>query len=177
MAQEEKNSIFAIKIVPHLDAAYNLARGLARNEQDAEDIVQDAFIRAYSYLDSFSGKDGKTWLLAIVRNTFYSWRERKQVRQKVEVSDRTLDDLFISDSSRTPEAVFESKDTQEEVHKALNSLPVEFRETLILWEIESMSYKEIASITGVPMGTVMSRLARGREMLRTLLNNRWKGNV
>jgi RNA polymerase sigma-70 factor (ECF subfamily) len=167
LTKEEKDSLFTEEIIPHLDAAYSLARWLARNEHDAEDIVQDSFARAYSYFNSFSGKDGKKWLLAIVRNTFYSWYKKKLVRQGVEVAEEQSFEEITSE--QTSDMELETKNKQEVVHHALNSLPLEFREVIILRELESMSYKEIAALIGVPIGTVMSRLARGRDMLRTLL--------
>ena len=168
MEKKEKDSLFTEEIIPHLDAAYNLAWWLARNEHDAQDIVQDSFARAYSYFSSFSGKDGKKWLLAIVRNTFYTWHHKKQVRKSIEVSEEQIDDQIVYE--RTPEKELETKDKQEVVRIALNSLPLEFREVIILREMESLSYKEIAAMTRIPIGTVMSRLARGRDMLRAHLS-------
>ena len=168
MEKEEKDSLFTNTIIPHLDAAYNLARWLARNEYDAEDIVQDSFVRAYSYFNSFSGNNGKAWMLAIVRNTFYTWHQKQQVRQSIEVSGELPDDQITYE--QTPDIELETKDKQEAVRSALHALPPEFREVIILRELESMSYKEIASMIRIPIGTVMSRIARGREMLRTLLS-------
>jgi RNA polymerase sigma-70 factor (ECF subfamily) len=168
LEKTEKDSLFTKEIIPHLDAAYNLARWLARNGHDADDIVQDSFARAYSYFHSFSGKDGKKWLLAIVRNTFYTWHQKKQVRQSVEVSEELPNDQIVYE--QTPDIELETKDKQEVVRIALNSLPLEFREVILLREMESMSYKEIAAMTRIPIGTVMSRLARGRDMLRAHLS-------
>ena len=175
MKKQEKDSLFREEIIPHLDAAYTLARWLARNGHDAEDIVQDSFARAYSYFNSFSGKDGKKWLLAIVRNTFYSWYKKKLVRQGVEVSEEQSAEQIIEE--QRPDMELEAKDRKEIVHQALHSLPLEFREVIILRELESMSYKEIAALIGIPIGTVMSRLARGREMLRTLLVDQLDGEA
>lgn len=175
MKKKEKDSLFTEEILPHLDAAYNLAQWLARNGHDAEDIVQDSFARAYSYFHSFSGKNGKSWLLAIVRNTFYTWNQKKRVRQDIEVGEEQIDNQLISE--QTPDIELESKDQQESVRIALNSLPLEFREVIILRELESMSYKEIAAMIQVPIGTVMSRLARARDMLRTLLVNQLDGEA
>ena len=150
-----------------MDAAYNLARWLAKNEHDAEDIVQDSFVRAFTYFGSFYGKDGRAWLLAIVRNTFYSWHQKKQVRDQNEraevLPEDQLSQLPLQDSE------LESKNESQAVHNALESLPLEFREAIVLRELEGMSYKEIAALLHLPIGTVMSRLARGREMLRSIL--------
>lgn len=175
MEKEEKDSLFRNTIIPHLDAAYNLARWLARNEYDAEDIVQDSFVRAYSYFNSFSGNNGKGWVLAIVRNTFYTWHQKKQVRLSVEVGEEVSDDQILYE--QTPEVEMETKDIQKEVRMAINSLPLEFREVIILREMESLSYKEIAAMIQVPIGTVMSRIARGREMLRVLLSKQLNGEA
>jgi len=169
LEKAEKDSLFTNKIVPHLDAAYNLARWLVGNEHDAHDIVQDAFVRAYTYFNSFSGMGGKSWILAIVRNTFYTWHQKNQVKESIEIREDVIGDQISH--GQTPQTEMESKDTQEEVRKALNSLPLEFREVIIMREMESMSYKEISALAQIPVGTVMSRLARGRTMLRTLLHN------
>jgi len=173
--KSERDSLFTSKIIPHLDAAYNLARWLARNEHDASDIVQDSFERAYSYFNSFSGKDGKVWILAIVRNTFYTWYRKKLVRLNVEVSEEQFDESQLSE--QTPETELETNDKKQEVHAGINSLPIEFREIIILRELESLSYKEIAETVQIPIGTVMSRLARGREMLRAILVKQLNGEV
>ena len=175
MEKEEKDSLFTNMIIPHLDAAYNLARWLARNEHDAKDIVQDSFVRAYSYFDRFSGANGKGWILAIVRNTFYTWHQKQGIRQSIEVTEVLSDDGILY--GQTVDAEMETKDTQEVVRAAINSLPLEFREVILLREIEAMSYKEIAALMQVPIGTVMSRLARGRNMLRTLLQKQLLGKV
>jgi len=175
LEKEEKDSLFTNTIIPHLDAAYNLARWLARNEHDAKDIVQDSFVRAYSYFDSFSGANGKAWMLAIVRNTFYTWHQKRQIRQSIEVTEELSDDGLLYD--QTVDSEMETKDIQGAVRAAINSLPLEFREVILLRELEFMAYKEIAALMQVPIGTVMSRLARGRDMLRTLLQKQLNGEV
>jgi RNA polymerase sigma factor (sigma-70 family) len=175
LEKDEKDSLFTTTIIPHLDAAYNLARWLARNGHDADDIMQDSFVRAYSYFNSFSGASGKAWLLAIVRNTFYTWHQKKLIRLSVEVNEEVMDEQLIYE--HTPDEEMEKKDMQEEIRAALNSIPLEFREVIILREMESMSYKEIAAMIQIPIGTVMSRIARGREMLRVLLSKQLNGEV
>ena len=156
--------------MPHIDSAYNLARWLAKNEHDAQDIVQDSFVRAFTYFGSFYGNDGKAWLLAIVRNTFYSWIQKKKSRQGIENMEELSEDHISSEE--TPDLELETKDDQEAIRSALHSLPLEFREVIVLRELEGFSYKEIASLMQIPIGTVMSRLARGREMLRKILEHR-----
>lgn len=175
MQKDEKDSLFTTTIIPHLDAAYNLARWLARDGHDAEDIVQDSFVRAYSYFNSFSGASGKAWLLAIVRNTFYTWHQKKQIRLSVEISEEPTNDQLLDE--QTTDGEMEKSDLQDEVRAAINSLPLEFREVIILREMESMSYKEIAAMIQIPIGTVMSRIARGRDMLRVLLSKQLNGEV
>lgn len=159
--------------LPHLDAAYNLARWLTRNPQDAEDIVQEACLRAFKYLDSFHGEDGRAWLLTIVRNTCYTGIERKR-REAIETSlDEDTDKLEESGSATAPDQAGGDPETlllQEAgrrlINQALERLPLEFREIMVLREFEDLSYKEIAAVAGIPIGTVMSRLARGRQLLR-----------
>src|SRR6266704_6919906 len=156
-------------VLPHLRAAYNLARWLTRNETDAEDVVQEAYLRAFKHFGSFHGGDGRPWLLAIVRNTCYTWMQHNR---SPELTISLDDDLHeIESKDLNPEALLlQSADTQI-VRQALENLPVEFREVLVLRELEEMSYREIASITDLPLGTVMSRLARGRKRLQLALTN------
>ena len=158
---------FEQAILPHLDAAHNLARWLVRGASDAEDIVQEASLRAWRGFGTFRGNDGRGWLLAIVRNTCFSWL-RKNRRQ--DLADE-FDEAIHSgeDASPDPErALFEGLDTRRVQH-ALEELPAEFREAIVLRELEGMSYKEIGDIAGVPIGTVMSRLARARKRLQKSL--------
>jgi RNA polymerase sigma-70 factor (ECF subfamily) len=151
-------------VLPHLAAAYNLARWLTRNEHDAEDVVQESFLRAYKFFGGFRGGDGRAWLLTIVRNTCYTWFQQNRSRETVAALDDETSQ--IRSDSPTPEAELISNADRELIEKALESLPVEFREILILREMEDMSYKEIADITDLPLGTVMSRLARARRRLQ-----------
>jgi RNA polymerase sigma-70 factor (ECF subfamily) len=153
-------------VLPHLDAAYNLARWLTRNDQDAEDVTQEACLRAFKYWKSFSGRDSRSWLLAIVRNTFYSWL-RQRSDQPVLTDDGEMDST--ADSSPDPESSLIRTIDRNTLRAALEELAVEFREAIVLREMEGLSYKEIADIAGVPIGTVMSRLARARKRLQIYL--------
>jgi len=153
-------------VLPHLDAAYNLARWLTRNDQDAEDIAQEACLRAFKYWRGFSGRDCRSWLLKIVRNTFYSWLRQRSV-QPVLTDDGETDDT--ADNILDPESALIQNADRDMLRAALEDLAVEFREAIVLRELEGLSYKEIADIAGVPIGTVMSRLARARKRLQSYL--------
>jgi RNA polymerase sigma factor (sigma-70 family) len=153
-------------VLPHLDAAYNLARWLTRNDQDAEDVAQEACLRAFKYWRSFSGRDCRSWLLKIVRNTFYSWFRQRSV-QPVLTDDGETDDT--ADIIPDPESALIQNADRDMLRAALEDLAVEFREAIVLRELEGLSYKEIADIAGVPIGTVMSRLARARKRLQSYL--------
>jgi RNA polymerase sigma-70 factor (ECF subfamily) len=158
---------FEEAVLPHLDSAYNLARWLTRNEQDAEDAVQDACLRAFRFFPGFRGGDARPWLLKIVRNTWYTRLHANRVLRDAAEFD---ENLFPTDfRALNPEEAVLQNDSGALVRKALEKLPVNFREVLILREIEGMSYKEIADITGMPAGTVMSSLSRARERLREAL--------
>jgi len=151
--------------MPHLDAAYNLARWLAGNDSDAQDVAQEATLRAFKFFGSFRGDNARSWLLSIVRNTFYTWlRKNRPLEKIINIDDETLE---IEDSSTHAEQVpFADADA---VRHAIGELPVEFREIVILREMEGFSYKEIADMAEVPIGTVMSRLARARKLLQKRL--------
>jgi RNA polymerase sigma-70 factor (ECF subfamily) len=154
-------------VLPHLDAAYNLARWLVGSSADADDVVQEAFLRALRFFDGFRGGDSRAWLLKIVRNTSYSWVRKNRPAQLADEFDETL---HSSEASiENAEAKLLSRAESERVRKALELLPVAFREVLILREIEGLSYKEISEVTGVAMGTVMSSLSRARQKLRDAL--------
>ncbi len=156
-------SRFDESVLPHLDAAHNLARYLLRDAHDAEDAVQDAFLRAIRHFDGFRGVDGRAWLLSIVRNTCITrLRGRPSSGQNVEFDEEIH---TVEETASGPEADLARKAAMESVKEGLGRLPVEFREVLVLRELEGMSYKEIAQVCGVPIGTVMSRLARGRKQL------------
>ena len=153
----------------HLDAAFDFARWLTRDERTAEDVVQEACLRAFKSLDSFHGGNGRAWLLAIVRNTYYTWLKKTRVeRHNVSFDDETMEagELAELESSGHPvDQVLQQRDARRIVNAALEQLPEEFREVIVLRELEDLSYKEIAAIAGIPLGTVMSRLARGRKLL------------
>ena len=151
------------KLAAH--AAYNLARWLTRDEHDAEDVVQEAYLRAFQFFDGFHGGNSRAWLLTIVRHTCYTWLRKNRAHESV-AFDEELD--FVESSVSAEELVLHKTDRQLLRH-ALEELPVEFREVIVLRELEDLSYKEIASIVGVPLGTVMSRLARARHRLQQSL--------
>ena len=153
--------------LPHLGAAHNLARWLTRDETDAEDVVQEAYLRAFKHFGSFHGGDGRPWLLAIVRNTCYTWMQHHRSPGLTIYLDDELHDIESEDLN--PEALLlQSADTQM-VRQALEELPLDFREVIVLRELEGLSYKEIADVAEIPVGTVMSRLARARKGLRQIL--------
>jgi len=156
-------------ILPHLDAAYNLARWLTQNDQDAQDMVQEAYLRAFRSFQSFRGGDSRVWLLTIVRNTCYTWLHQ----QRTDKSTIPFQEEFHDVESETlnPEVLYLDRINQQSLRDALKALPVEFREVMILRELEEFSYKEISAITYVPLGTVMSRLARGRKWLQRYLTD------
>jgi len=150
-------------VLPHLDAAYNLARWLTRNDADAQDVVQESFLRALRFFSGFRGSDARAWLLTIVRNTCYTWLKRTKSR---EVFSDFSEAMYARESDEPdPETVQLIKAQTQLVTEAIEKLPIEFREILVLRELEELSYKEIAEVTGIPIGTVMSRLARARKRL------------
>jgi RNA polymerase sigma-70 factor (ECF subfamily) len=155
---------FELVVLPHLDAAYNLARWLIRSPADAEDVVQEACLRALRFFDGFRGGDSRAWLLKIVRNTCYSWVRKNRPTELSDEFDETVHSTEVL--GEDAEAKLVSRANSEQVRKALEALPAGFREVLVLREIEELSYKEISDITGVPMGTVMSSLSRARRRLR-----------
>ena len=150
--------------LPHLDAAYNLARWLLRNDQDAEDAVQEAYMRAYKAFARFRGGDGKAWFMTILRNVCYTMIKKLRSHETPEPFDEEIHQPLAE--SEMQEA-FRQKANAESLHRALEKLPDEFREVIVLHDLEGLAYKEIAAVVGVPIGTVMSRLARARGRLRT----------
>jgi len=167
-------SNFEHAVLPHLDAAYNLARWLTRNEQDAQDVVQEAYLRAFRFFPGFRGGDARAWLMKIVRNTCYTWLQANRPLQEAAEFD---ENVFPPDRhAPNPEEAVLQNDSDTLVRKALDRLPTSFREVLILREIEGMSYTEIADITGMPTGTVMSSLSRARGRLRQALTSLMDGN-
>jgi RNA polymerase sigma factor (sigma-70 family) len=158
---------FEQEVLPHLDAAYNLARWLTRNEQDAQDAVQEAYLRAFRFFPGFRGDNARAWLLKIVRNACYTWLQVNRPLQEA----TEFDEAYFPPDSRVlnPEEVVLQNDSSILLRKALATLPPKFREVLVLRELEGMSYREIADITGMPAGTVMSSLSRARGCLRDTL--------
>jgi len=164
-------------VLPHLDAAYNLARWLTRDDQSAQDVVQEAYLRALKFFGSFRGGDGKAWILAIVRNACFDWLKQRRAQDLHEPFDEDIHTPSPDHPGRAtgsaagnPESSAVSSITAERLGSALERLQADYREALVLREIEGLSYKEIATITNVPIGTVMSRLARAREQLRKRLH-------
>jgi RNA polymerase sigma factor (sigma-70 family) len=175
LQQQNKLATFEEAVLPHLDAAYNLAHWLTRNDTDAEDVVQEAFLRAFKFFGGFHGADGRAWLLAIVRNACYTWMQHNRPPELTLTLDDDMHEIESEDLN--PEALLLQSADTEIVRQALEALPLVFREVLVLRELEEMSYREIASITDLPLGTVMSRLARGRKRLQLALTNQMHAEV
>jgi RNA polymerase sigma-70 factor (ECF subfamily) len=172
LSQPEKLARFECLVLPHLDAAYNLARWLTGDGHDAEDVVQEASLRAYRSFDGFRGDDGRAWLLTVVRNTCHTWLKQNRAQQPSISFDEALHDP--GSDADNPEHLALQGAAKELLHQALAQLPVEFREVIVLRELEGLSYKEIAAVVTIPLGTVMSRLARARALLqKTLAPQRW----
>jgi RNA polymerase sigma-70 factor, ECF subfamily len=176
---DEKARRFEQVIMPHLDAAYNLARWLTRSDSDAQDVVQEACLRAFKYFEGFEGENPSAWLLAIVRNACFTWLKRNHPAEEVAGSDAITDEAtataaeIAGTGSRTlagnPETLLIDSRDRTRVNELVQRLPAEYREVIVLREIEDLSYREIADVIGIPIGTVMSRLARARKML----HDRW----
>jgi RNA polymerase sigma-70 factor, ECF subfamily len=172
MKSQGRRGDFEQVMLPHIDAAHNLARWLVRDPSLAEDVVQDAYERACKYFAAFRGESGRAWLLQIVRNAAYSTLKAQGRRMEVSLSNgmRTADedvaDMDIPDSSPGPETTLAQRQDLAALDHALNALPVAWRECLILREVEALSYKEMARIMDIPIGTVMSRLSRARQALQ-----------
>lgn len=163
---------FEAAVLPHLDAAYNLARWLLRDDQSAQDVVQDAYLRAFRFFDGFRGGDARPWLLGIVRNACFDWLGDKN-RGHVEFDearDSGGTDSEPEPAGNDPQRLLERKLERARVNAAIATLPPLFREVLVLRELEELSYEEIAQVAGIPAGTVMSRLSRARAMLRAALS-------
>jgi len=166
MTAADQRECFEQTILPHLDAAYNLARWLVRNPSDAEDLVQEAMLRAVKFFHGYRGGDARSWLLAIVRRCCFTWVSRNHAADLAE----EFDELSHSPAPPpNPESLSVSGDEAARLRRALEEIPAVFREAVVLRELEEMSYKEIAEVAGVSIGTVMSRIARGRERLRAVL--------
>ena len=178
MHRPSQRAQFEHIVLPHLDAAYNLARWLLRNDADADDVTQEAFVRAYRFFDSFHGGNAKTWLLTIVRHACYSWLKQHRAEKSTMAFDEQQHSANNNDAtdghdpfSASPESLFLQEADRRLLHQYLEALPLEFREALVLRELEGLSYKEISAVMDVPIGTVMSRLARGRGLLQQQFAN------
>jgi RNA polymerase sigma factor (sigma-70 family) len=171
LSSQAAASKFEAAVLEHLDAAHNLARWLMKNDQDAQDVVQDSCMNALRAFDSFRGGDFRAWFLTIVRNTSFTWMRRRK-SSSGSASERSLDagaEIAADGEIYDPQAIAIRAANTELVRRAIAALPETLRETLVLREMEGLSYKEIGKIAGVPIGTVMSRLARGRTQLQALL--------
>src|SRR5260370_5449767 len=166
-AQEQELASFEALMLPHLDAAQNLAKWLLRNEQDAQDVVQEAYLRAFKSFSGFHGSNGRAWLLTIVRNTSYTLMKKNRA---VDLTTTFNEEKHATDHDAVnPAALLKQIEDAELVREAMDHLPAEFREILVLRHLEDLSYKEIADIAQIPPGTVMSRLARARGKLKEYL--------
>ena len=166
---------FEATVLPHLDAAYNLARWMTRNVTDAEDVAQEAMMRAFRFFGTFRGEDGRVWLMTIVRNTYLTWIRRQMPQQNsAEFDERVHTDI---EAALTPESEFLRQANTEQVRRAIEHLPPEYREVILMRELEQMSYREIAAVMQSPLGTVMSRISRARSMLRQLIASERRAEV
>jgi RNA polymerase sigma factor (sigma-70 family) len=166
MDKARKLALFEQSVLPHLNAAYNLARWLTRSGPDAEDLVQEAYLRAFRSFETFQGHDARAWLLAVVRNTCFTYLKKKGGQPTVEFDEQTLS---VADESPNAESVLLNQAALGSLNNCIEALPLEYREVIILRELEELSYKEISDIARVPVGTVMSRLARARKRLQQCL--------
>ena len=169
MSNTKRRERFEQTVLPHLDAACSLARWLTRNDQDAQDVTQEACLRAFRFFDGYQGGNMRAWFLTIVRNTCYTWLHQNRAPHSAEVFDEEIHSEESSGSA-DPEIQALASADKETLRRALEELPDVFREALVLRELEGMSYKEIADVTSVSLGTVMSRLARARTRLRQSLS-------
>ena len=172
LGAKDKLERFEQAILPHLDAAYNLARWLTRNEQDAQDMVQEASLRAFKFFDGFRGGDARAWLLTTVRNTCYTWLEQNRRGQAMTPFDEEIH--TPDEDASNPSSLAVKGDDIEMLKESLGQLPDEFREIIVLRDLEELSYKQIADVANIPLGTVMSRLARARARLKRILCSRLK---
>jgi RNA polymerase sigma-70 factor (ECF subfamily) len=166
-AQQHELASFEAMMLPHMDAAYNLAKWLLRNEHDAQDVVQEAYLRAFKSFSGFHGSHGRAWLLTIVRNTSYTLLKKNRAVDFTTTFDEEIH--AIGHESASPVAILEHAEDAELIKNAMNELPADFREILMLRHQEDLSYQEIGDILKIPTGTVMSRLARARARFREYL--------
>jgi RNA polymerase sigma-70 factor (ECF subfamily) len=170
MSDEDHWRRFEALAMPHLDAAYNLARWLTRNDHDAEDVVQDALVRAMRYFNGLRGDGARAWLLQIVRHTCYTWLQQNRPAERVALDD--FDEAWHelpAPAADEPPSIAMRKADREQINAAIAALPIAYREVLVLRELEDLPYVDIARIADIPVGTVMSRLARARGLMRTAL--------
>jgi RNA polymerase sigma-70 factor (ECF subfamily) len=179
LVQDDRKRRFELLALPHLDAAFNLARWLAGNAADAEDVVQEAYLRAFRYFDAYQGGNFRVWLLTIVRNSFMTWVKDNRSSRLVFHADPPIGDRTDTEATawgtppRDPEALLLERIDSQTLSRLMERLPTEYREVLLLREVEDLAYKDIAQVSGIPIGTVMSRLSRARLALRKL----WLGEV
>ena len=172
VAERRRRSRFESVVLPHLDAAYALARWLTRNDADAADVVQEAMLRAFRYFDTYREGDAKSWILRIVRRTCYSWLERNRPAEVVPLeAEAEPDEGIAAVPAGNTEALLQSRSDLRRLDVLIEALPAPLREVIVLRELQELGYREIAEITGVPIGTVMSRLHRARSALRRA----WEG--
>jgi RNA polymerase sigma-70 factor, ECF subfamily len=167
---ESRLRLFEEVILPHLNSAFNLARWMTRNDQDAQDVVQESYMRAFRFFDSYRGGDGKSWLLEVVRNTCFTFQRREMRKSTVVVFDEAAHTPSVKQPN-AEEALVEAGDRQI-LRGCIEGLPEPFREVLVMRELEEMSYRQIAEVSGVPPGTVMSRLSRARKRLEECAKGR-----
>jgi RNA polymerase sigma-70 factor (ECF subfamily) len=153
-------------VLPHLDAAYNLARWLTGNDHDAEDVVQEAYARAWKFFEGFRGGDARAWVLTVVRRTCYTWLQQHRGREAASFDEGLHDE---GSEALNPEKLFLRRADRELLRQAIEALPLDFREVVVLRDLEGCSYQEVAAVAGIPLGTVMSRLARARKQLQQRL--------
>jgi RNA polymerase sigma-70 factor (ECF subfamily) len=173
MSDDENWRRFELLAMPHLDAAYNLARWLTHNDHDAQDVVQQAAMRAMRYIGGLRGEGARAWLLQIVRHTCYSWLKENRPAERVVLDDADEEWLDIAaPAADEPPSVAIRNEDRIRINEAIASLPIAYREVLVLRELEDLSYNDISRIAEIPVGTVMSRLARARGLMRTALTQK-----
>ena len=175
LTDSERLIQFEQLMLPHMAAAYNLARWLTRQDQDASDVTQEAMVRAFTFFKGYHGGDARSWLLVIVRNTCYTWLRKNRSHEFTTNFDLDLHDA--EDPAANPEQTSVQSASQELLRKALDEIPLEYREILVLRELEGLSYREICGVTELPIGTVMSRLSRGRTRLQRILQPHLDGEA
>jgi len=170
MGDDENRKRFEVLAMPHLNAAHNLARWLTHDDHDAQDVVQESFVRALRYMAGFRGDSARAWLLQIVRHTCYSWLKENRPAENVAFDESDgSGQITPAPAADEPHSIAMRRADRQQINEALAALPVAFREVLVLRELEDLSYKDIARIADIPVGTVMSRLSRARRLMREAL--------